>query len=183
MNAFRDELEDLRKNREKALSQLYHTCCPSFIRWAIGKFKLSEHELIDLFHDAIIIMLKNLDSGRLNQLVASLCTYLFGIGKNLILAFLRKRKKVLYMDEPLLSGNQDSDPGPENDIIRGEELDGLWKVLDDLGEPCRTLLILTYEKGMTSKEIAEAMGYADADVVRQTRKRCLDKIRKKFNPQ
>jgi hypothetical protein len=31
---------------------------------------------------------------------------------------------------------------------------------------------------MNSQEIADILGYASADVVRQLRKRCLDKMRK-----
>ena len=49
--------------------------------------------------------------------------------------------------------------------------------MNALGEPCRAIIHLTYVEGMTGQEIADVLGYASADVVRQLRKRCLDRLR------
>ena len=69
------------------------------------------------------------------------------------------------------------DLGVEAVIIKTQENESLWSKVDALGEPARSLLILTYQEGMTSQEIADVMGYKTAEVVRQLRKRAIDKLR------
>lgn len=72
---------------------------------------------------------------------------------------------------------KDVDSGIETTMIATQEKEQLWSKVDALGEPARSLLVLTYQEGLTSQEIATVMGYASPDVVRQLRKRALDKLR------
>ena len=71
----------------------------------------------------------------------------------------------------------DVDLGVEAQIIKTQETESLWSKVNALGEPARSLLILTYQEGMTSQEIADVMGYKTPEVVRQLRKRAIDKLR------
>ena len=71
----------------------------------------------------------------------------------------------------------DVDKGIEATMIASQENESLWSKVDALGEPARSLIILTYQEGMTSQEIADVMGYKSPEVVRQLRKRALDKLR------
>jgi DNA-directed RNA polymerase specialized sigma subunit len=63
-------------------------------------------------------------------------------------------------------------------MIAQQTEEQLWAKVDALGEPGRSLLVLTYREGLNSQEIADVLGYATPEVVRQLRKRCLDKLRK-----
>ena len=76
---------------------------------------------------------------------------------------------------------QNVESGVETIIIADQEKENLWSKVDALGEPARSLLILTYQEGLTSQEIADIMGYASPEVVRQLRKRAIDKLRKGGN--
>ncbi|MEO6759792.1 MAG: hypothetical protein ABIO24_10090, partial [Saprospiraceae bacterium] len=78
-----DELNDFRKDPNQGSANLYRHCQPKFLRWARDFSRFQEDDLRDIFQNAVIIMLLNLESGRLTQLVGSLCTYVFGIAKNL----------------------------------------------------------------------------------------------------
>lgn len=179
MDEKRDELAAFQQDPNRVSSGLYAGCRPKFIRWGQDNHRIGAHDLADIFQNALVIMVLNIESGRLTSLSGTLCTYLFGVGKNLIHAFVRKQKRIdLPGNDELPSGGDDEDPGAEAKMIEQQHNDGLWKDVDDLGEPCRSILILTYKEGMTSQEIADVLGYASAEVVRQLRKRCLDKIRK-----
>ena len=71
-----------------------------------------------------------------------------------------------------------ADAGAEEALMIQESEAQLWARVDALGEPGRSLLILTYRDGLNSQEIADVLGYSSPEVVRQLRKRCLDKLRK-----
>ena len=51
--------------------------------------------------------------------------------------------------------------------------------LKEVGESCRQLL-LRWAEGLSDKEIAIAMEYKTADVVKTSRLRCLEKLRQLY---
>jgi RNA polymerase sigma factor (sigma-70 family) len=177
MSDKQDELKAFHHNPNQTTARLYTECRPKFLGWGKENARLDGHDLADIFQNAVVIAVLNIESGRLSELVGSLCTYVFGICKNLIQAFQRKRSRTVLPGETLFPVPQESDLGTEAQIIRQQESDGLWARVDALGEPSRSLIILTYQEGMTSQEIADILGYKSPDVVRQLRKRALDKLR------
>jgi RNA polymerase sigma-70 factor (ECF subfamily) len=178
MNGKQNELEDFHKNPHAVTAGIYGKCRPKFIGWARENTRTNVHDLDDIFQNAVIIMVLNIESGRLTELAGTLCTYLFGIGKNLIQAFRRKQGRIGLPGDELFPLTKETDPGAEAQLIAEQEDALLWAKVDALGEPCRSLLILTYREGLNSQEIADVLGYASPEVVRQLRKRCLDKLRK-----
>lgn len=177
MSDKRDELLEFQQNPNRTSANLYTNCRPKFVGWGRENARLDGHDLADIFQNAVLIAVLNIESGRLTELVGTLCTYVFGICKNLIQAFQRKRGRTALPGEDLMPIPHDVDLGVENQIIKSQENENLWNKVDNLGEPARSLLILTYQEGMTSQEIADVMGYKSAEVVRQLRKRALDKLR------
>lgn len=178
MSDSRDELKEFQINPNRSSNKLYSECRPKFIGWGRDNSKLGGHDLADVFQTAVMIAVLNIESGRLSQLAGTLCTYVFGICKNLMQALQRKQSRVFLPGDELLPVPHDTDPGVEKQMINEEETEKLWARVDALGEPARSLLILTYQEGLTSQEIADVLGYSGADVVRQLRKRALDKLRK-----
>jgi len=178
MDDKRDELQAFHQNPNQTTAGLYAVCRPKFLRWGQENHRTGVHDLADIFQQAVVIMVLNIESGRLSTLTGTLCTYLFGIGKKLIQALLRKQKRVSMPGDELLPPPRENDLGMEARIIEEQETNRLWADVDALGEPSRSILVLTYKEGLNSQEIADVLGYASADVVRQLRKRCIDKLRK-----
>lgn len=178
MNGKQNELDDFRGNPNGVMAGIYAKCRPKFIGWGKENTRTSSHDLTDIFQNAVIIMVMNIESGRLSELVGTLCTYLFGICKNLIQAFHRKQGRIGLPGDEAFPTTQETDQGAEFRLIAEQEDAQLWAKVDALGEPGRSLLILTYREGLNSQEIADVLGYASPEVVRQLRKRCLDKLRK-----
>jgi RNA polymerase sigma factor (sigma-70 family) len=48
------------------------------------------------------------------------------------------------------------------------------KVLDQLGERCRELLVLFYNKGLKLKDIASRMGYSSENTAKNQKYKCLE---------
>jgi RNA polymerase sigma factor (sigma-70 family) len=177
MSDKRDELKEFQQNPNRTASNLYANCRPKFVGWGKENSRLNNHDLADIFQNAVVIAVLNIESGRLTELSGTLCTYLFGICKNLIQAFMRKQGRVDTPGDDFMPMVKEADPGAEARIIETQETASLWAKVDALGEPGRSLLILTYKEGMSSQEIADVMGYKTPEVVRQLRKRALDKLR------
>lgn len=171
--------DEFRRRVEKILELEYASCRKKFIGWAAewvrnysGK-RLSEHDLVDLYHDAIHVMLRKIDLGTLTELTVAPCTFLIAIGKFTIPAWLRRRGRTDLPGDDNLKREEGTELSPEEKIL----LDELWKELESLDEPARTILHMTFRLGLSSKEIAELMDYASEDVVRQLRYRAMKELR------
>ena len=60
------------------------------------------------------------------------------------------------------------------------DFDVLRTRLNELGDNCRKMLAL-FADGYTDKEIAVAMDYKTAEVVKTSRLRCLERLRQSYN--
>ena len=173
-----NELDDFQKNPNQTAAGLYANCQPKFLGWAKDNARISRHDLADIFQNAVIIVVLNLESGRLAELAGTLCTYVFGICKNLIQASRRKQGRIGLPGDEAFPISRETESGVEQQMIAQETDNELWAKVDALGEPGRSLILLTYQEGMTSQEIADVMGYSSPEVVRQLRKRNMDKLKK-----
>ena len=109
MSDKRDELQEFQQNPNRTSARLYTDCRPKFTGWGRENARLDGHDLADIFQNAVLIAVLNIESGRLTELVGTLCTYVFGICKNLIQAFQRKRGLTSLPGEELLPIPHDVD--------------------------------------------------------------------------
>jgi RNA polymerase sigma factor (sigma-70 family) len=158
-------------------NQLYLQNRTPFIRWANSWAKLSEQDTLDLYQDACVIFWQKSEQGL--TLTVQPRTFIFAIGRNLLMAALRKKGKTPQApnDEFQLDAADELLASEEELLIRSEDLSCLQRILGKLGEACAGIVRLTYFEEKNSDEIAVAMGYSTGDVVRTTRKRCMKTLR------
>ena len=78
-------------------------------------------------------------------------------------------------DEPAVEGFEfELEAYDDNDSS-----EALAQLVDDMGEPCKTILISYYFKALSLKLIAEAMDYKSDQVARQQKYRCIQQLRLK----
>jgi RNA polymerase sigma-70 factor (ECF subfamily) len=65
------------------------------------------------------------------------------------------------------------------DMIERTDRELVRQKLNEIGENCRQIL-LQWAEGCSDKEIANAMDYKTADVVKTSRLRCLEKLRQLY---
>ncbi len=51
-----------------------------------------------------------------------------------------------------------------------------WHKVNQLDEPCRSLLHMAYRQRLNDKEIAVKMGFANAEAARQQKEKCLAEV-------
>lgn len=167
-------LEQLRKGQDRDWQLFYNDIRSPFRLFIMKHSKCEPPEAVELFHEAMVIFHKKVTQNQLlAPLRSSLKTYLFGIGKMLVL----KRFSVegttwddAIPDIPIAPAVEALEQDRQNAaIVKG--------LLAKIGEPCRQLLELFYLKGFAMDAIAETMALPSEGAVRKRKFDCLKKLR------
>ena len=169
--------------RRKAEEELFNRHA-YFIREGISKYSLFEEEAFDAYSDTILQAIDNIIKGAFEKR-STLKTYLYRIFNNKCVDLIRKKttnKGSIRQTTPIsdmLSMIADSAKTITQQLMEKADLDMLRNKMKELGENCRQLLAM-FADGYNDKEIATAMQYKTADVVKTSRLRCLDKLRQLY---
>ena len=170
---------DNRKSEEELFNRFAY-----FIREGISKHNLSEDESFDAYSDTILAALQNIKNAHF-EARASLKTYLYQIFHNKCVDLLRKRTTNKYsvhrpdsISERLLLIS-DSARSVVQKLIDQADWKLLREKLNQLEEKCRQLL-LYWGDNYSDREIASLLQYKTADVVKTSRLRCMERLRKLY---
>lgn len=126
-----------------------------FLAGIVGNMEDAEELAMDTF--AVMLANKNPFAGR-----SSFRTWLFAIGRNLALIFLRKhRNHILPIEEISHLVHEEH---TELQLIRSEDREHLYEALFAIHENYRQALFLTYFEGMSVREAAHIMGRTERQV-------------------
>ncbi|HEA29796.1 MAG TPA: sigma-70 family RNA polymerase sigma factor [Leeuwenhoekiella sp.] len=175
--------EKLQQGDEPAFKKVYEDNHEKFIHFA-RKYGLEQAEAVDVYQDTYIAFYQNIMTGKLTELTSALGTYLFGIGKFLILKYLKKKKKKVHADHILETVSEEPvslDKLDLNNENLTEEQQLLKNHFKMLGEQCQKLLILFYYRGFSIKEIIASEGYRNENVVKSQKSRCLKTLKERIH--
>ena len=169
------ELIRLQKN-DRALVALYKNF-PAVKKMILSKGgHASDAE--DIFQEGLIILCTKVkDPGFV--LTAQLSTYLFSVCRFLWKDELKKRKdhQVLDFDTGLNAAEEQAlkDHTEEDAQIKLAE-----KVINELGQRCREVLVLFYSGQLKLKAIAAKMGYNSENTAKNQKYKCLEAAKNKL---
>lgn len=164
----RDILEKIKKGDESALDFLYRKHYRVILKMILRNSG-TEDEAQDVFQDALIVFWEKVVNNKL-VLTAKISTYLFSICQNLWRKELDRKGKN--------SGELLIEPADNFDPDRQERVNIITKCIESLNESCRQILTYYYFDKMNMSEIAEKMGFANADTAKTKKYKCkleLDK--------
>ena len=152
------------------IEDIYKDNKEPFISWAEKNYHIDNETLQDIYQNTMVIFYENIFYNKIEKLNSTPSTYLFGIGKNLILKKYRQNKKV--EDHKFrLQEHWNFIHLQESDLENTYE--AVKEVLDATKEPCKTIIESYYLKGMSIDGIAKQQGYKNANVVKTQKSRCL----------
>ena len=169
-------LELIKEGNEQAISELYENYRKEFFLWIKGKYRCSDEEALDTYQESILVLYNNIKKEKLTKFTSSIKTYLFAIGRNVILYNKRKfhREQSSITDKE----NEIADTASvQVDLQDSERQKILIDVLNQMGKPCKPLIMLYYTHNLPFKEIAKKLNYKSDTVARMQKMRCLKKIR------
>jgi RNA polymerase sigma factor (sigma-70 family) len=156
-----------------------------FIHEGMRKFSLTEDESFDAYSDTILSAIERIIDGSFER-ASSLKTWLYKIFHNKSVDLLRKKTtnknkvhQTVSITDMLLHVSDAAKSVIQKLADQADE-NLLKQRLAEIGDNCRQLLQLSAE-GHTDKEIAGLMEYKTADVVKTSRLRCLEKLRRLYN--
>jgi RNA polymerase sigma factor (sigma-70 family) len=184
----RDIKENLAQHgiyRRRGEEQLFTTYM-YFIKEGMKKYPLTEDEAFDAYSDAVLACIEKVTNGSFEGL-STIKTFLFQIFSNKCVDLVRRKTtnkqsvhRTLEISDMLLHLS-DTAKTVVHKLIEQTDNNLLQQKLDELGSNCRQLLLLSAE-GNSDKQIAEQMEYKTADVVKTSRLRCLERLRRLYKP-
>jgi len=170
-------IHSIRIGDNKALGNVYLTNRDAFVHWARKYFNLQTDDILDVYQDAIIIFSKKIMRAESLELSCSIQTFLFSIGKNLLMKKGMKNRKLLLEEDVNKHIPDIGDLGIMKKIELSEEQQQIFDALDQLGEKCQKILKLFYYQRYSTEAIKNEMGYNHVDVVRSQKLRCMKSLR------
>jgi RNA polymerase sigma-70 factor (ECF subfamily) len=179
INRLRESGIDQRRSEDELFNRFSY-----FIREGMNKHALSEDESFNAYSDTILAALENIRNTRF-EARSSLKTYLFQIFHNKCVDLLRKKttnKQRVHLSETI-SGKLLQLSDNARSIIQQLIDQADWQLLKEkmklLEEKCRQLLTF-WGENYSDREIAAQLQYKTADVVKTSRLRCLERLRKLY---
>lgn len=170
-------LELIKSGNEQAISQIYERYRKEFFLWIKNKYQCTDEEALDAYQESVLVMYNNIKKGKLTKFTSTIKTYLFAIGRNVILynrrKFQRERSSITDKENSIEDKNS-----VQVDLQVSERQKILIEVLNDMGNPCKSLIMLYYTENLPFKEIAKRLSYKSETVARMQKMRCLKKMRK-----
>ncbi len=169
-----DIIQEVKAGNETLFYSLYKQHRTEFIRWACFQHSIHEEDAKDICQEVFIIFYRNIHSGKLTNLTSDVKTYLFGIGRHLILNHLKKSNRTVTLSNIELIN------GYENPIEMIHQREHNKKVVEDnmnrLPEKDQVILRLYYMEGLDMKTIAKRMGYKNSDVAKKRKYEVFKKL-------
>lgn len=170
-------LAEIRKNNEVALRELYKTHYPMIFH-LICSNNGTEQEAKDIYQETIIAFYERAQESNF-VLTCKIKTYLYAVARRLWLKRLWEKKR--------FEGNieeREKYHGIEEEMIDFEEREHSFvqmkEALENLGEPCRSILEDFYIHGMNMEDIRQRFGYTNADNAKNQKYKCLQRLKKIF---
>lgn len=188
MNNFNSWLPEFKAGKTSAVNVLYEEFRPFFVKLMQQKHRCNEEEAVDIFQDTIIVLYKNAQAGKLDDLQSQLKTYFFRVGVNIFLKRLEKQKRNNNAQEISLQRREGENIGIEQQLQLKDRKKLIAQLLKRMENPCQTILYLFYYRRYSIEAIQKSMNYSSSSVVRTQKKRCvraferqLKKVTKQFD--
>ena len=151
--------------------------------WLI-KNGASAFDAADVFQEAMVVLFGKAQNPEF-RLTCSLGTYVFAVSKYLWYKKLQQQNKQPgFLPDHIASDEDNLGLAYEDDINVHHEREAHYEqlnaALDQIGEPCRSLLKAFYHHDKSMQEIAADFGYTNPDNAKTQKYKCLARLRKLF---
>jgi RNA polymerase sigma factor (sigma-70 family) len=170
-------LEGLAKNDRKAIETIYKEHF-SMVQSLILNNSGYADDARDIFQEAMIVLYQKARSGSF-ELNSQLKTYLYSVCRRLWLKRLNQMQRI----SPEVDNLEETVP-VEEELERHEQRNRdfltMEQAMNNLGEPCKSLLEAYYMEKKSMVEIAGDFGYTNADNAKNQKYKCLMRLKKIF---
>ncbi|MFM7671172.1 MAG: RNA polymerase sigma factor [Bacteroidota bacterium] len=170
-------LQGLATNDRKSVEAIYQGSYNS-IQSLIINNQGSIDDARDIFQETLIVLYEKVRQGDF-ELNCQIRTYLYAVSKRLWLKKLQQQRRMYTTwddtNEPV-SVDTDLERHEQEDA----DYDRMQQAIQQLGEPCKSLLEAYYLRKQNMASIASEFGYTNADNAKNQKYKCLMRLKKIF---
>ena len=171
-------IEGLRHNKDVVLRALYKKYYNLVLKYVVNNSGSSE-AAADIYQETIIVLYENVQKPAF-ELNCQLQTFIFSIAKRLWLKQLRNSGHTLRFREDEEEEIVDVSEELFEHLKKESDLEKMNASMENLGEPCKTLLKDFYVYKLSMEEISEKFGYTNADNAKTQKYKCLQRLKRYF---
>lgn len=168
----------IRHNDDSVLSVLYKLYFGSINHFIITNSG-SEDDAKDIFQEAVIVFYQNIKNQNF-ELNCKIKTYLYSVSRLMWLKRIKRASAIVGnitdFEGFIAIDDEDAAAMEEKEI----QFSKMSAALNELGEPCKTLIEDFYIKQLNMSQISEKFGYTNADNAKTQKYKCLMRLKKLF---
>ena len=166
-------IEQIKRGDESAIDFLYKKNYRMMVK-LILKNSGTEDEAKDIYQDALVVLWQKARNPEF-VLSSKISTYLYSVCLNLWRKELERKSRH--------TSSEGMDYGESMPLDEKERSSIVQKCIGELGEACKQILIYYYYDRLSMAEIAEKMGFANADTAKTKKYKCKQELDKKIKTQ
>lgn len=171
-------IEGLRHNQDVVLRALYKKYYNLVLKYVVNNSGTSE-AAADIYQETIIVLYENVQKPGF-ELNCQLQTFIFSIARRLWLKQLRNNGHTLRFKEDEEDEVVDVSEEISDHLKKESDIEKMNACMEELGEPCKTLLKDFYVYKLSMEEISEKFGYTNADNAKTQKYKCLQRLKRNF---
>ncbi len=170
-------LEGLAASEKKAVETIYQENY-NMVQSLIINNNGSADDAKDIFQEAMIVLYEKVRSGTF-ELNCQIRTFVYSVSRRLWLKRLQQQNRYAAPGD-----NMENVVAVEEELgqheQRNTEFEMMDKAINNLGEPCKSLLEAYYLQKQTMQVIAANFGYTNSDNAKNQKYKCLMRLKKIF---
>ncbi|HEY8401428.1 MAG TPA: sigma-70 family RNA polymerase sigma factor [Cytophagaceae bacterium] len=158
-------IEKIKRGDESALDFLYKKNYRMMVKMII-KNNGSEDEAKDIYQEALIVLWQKVLTEDF-VLSSKISTFLYSICQNLWRKELERKSR---------HSSEEADKGVAPDMDQQERIEIINRCIQELGETCKKILTYYYFDKLSMTDIAEKLGFANADTAKTKKYKCKKEL-------
>lgn len=169
-------VKEIKEDNRLFIKELYNHMRPEFMAWFTRHFSCSSEDIEDAYQRAFNIFYFNVKADKIAMQEIKANTYLFSVGKNIMLKVLNKAAR----NETPIENISERNLGAvsidyDMDSIYRKEM--VVRLLNQIGDTCRLVLTLAFFRNFSMEAIARELNFKSESVAKKKKHLCLKKLK------
>ena len=164
---------------DETLKAIYRSHFDSLI-WYVMNNSGSRQDAEDVFQEVVVAFIDLVKKDKFRG-ESTVKTFLFSLNRFTWLNELKRRGRAMAREEKYEKGQEKVVLDTSELIADREGKEEVVKLVGELGEACKKILLLFYYENLSMKEILETMHYENEQVVRNKKYKCLKQLEQMVN--
>ena len=132
----------------------------------------SKQDAEDIFQEVVVTFIELVQKDKFRG-ESSVKTFLFSLTRHIWLNELKRRGRALAREEKYEKSQERTGTDVSDLIADREAKEQVIKLVDQLGETCKKILLMFYYENLSISEMLDALDYENEQVIRNKKYKCM----------